>query len=46
MKKLSQMYKATPASELQKLSSNVSMPTPKSEKEKLEDRKKLTVLFF
>ncbi|KAM3188175.1 hypothetical protein ACTXT7_000839 [Hymenolepis weldensis] len=43
MKKLSQMYKATPASELQKLSSNISMPTPKSEKEKIEDRKKLTL---
>nr|CDS28740.1 transcription factor a mitochondrial [Hymenolepis microstoma] len=43
MKKLSEMYKATPTSELQKLSSNITLPAPKSEKEKMEDRRKLTL---
>ncbi|VDN98271.1 unnamed protein product [Rodentolepis nana] len=43
MKKLSEMYKATPTKELQKLTSNITLPTPKSEKEKMDDRKKLTL---
>ncbi|KAM7533880.1 hypothetical protein Aperf_G00000114510 [Anoplocephala perfoliata] len=43
MKKLSEMYRATPPSELRKLPSKVRAVPPPSDQEKLENRKRLTL---
>lgn len=44
MKKLSEMYRATPSSELRKLSSSMPTVPQLSDQEKQENRKKLTVI--